>query len=146
MDLRQQLNEQMKVALKGGQKDRLSTLRMLLAELKNEDMRAGAKADDLSVVRRYAKKLSKSMEEFQRVGAEQRVRQVEGELAVVQEFLPQPLSEAELAEAIDRLLAEHGLTSPRHLGQAMGLLMKAYPGRVDGARAQQMLKAKLTGA
>ena len=144
MDLRQQLNEQMKAALKGGQKDRLSTLRMLLAELKNEDMRAGEKADDLSVLRRYAKKLSKSMEEFQRVGAEQRVRQVEGELAVVQEFLPQAMNEAELAEAIDRLLAEQGLTNPRQLGQAMGLLMKTYPGRVDGAKAQQLLKAKLT--
>ena len=146
MDLRQQLNEQMKAALKAGQKDRLSTLRMLLAELKNEDMRAGTKADDVSVLRRYAKNLSKSMEEYQRVGAEQRVRHLEGELAVVEEFLPQPMSEAELAEAIDRLLAEHGLSSQRQLGQAMGLLMKAYPGRVDGAKAQQMLKAKLTEA
>lgn len=144
MDLRQDLSEQMKAALKAGNKQRLSTVRMLLNELKNEDLQSGKQADDVAVLRRYAKRLTRSIEEYQRVGAGDRVDGLRQELAIVEEFLPQVMSEQELGEAIDRLLTEHGLTSPRQMGQAMGLLMKAYPARVDPTKAQQILKAKLT--
>ncbi|MFQ6048707.1 MAG: GatB/YqeY domain-containing protein [Phycisphaerae bacterium] len=144
MDLRQRLQEEMKAAMKAGQKQRLGTIRMLLAELKNEDMRAGRRADDVAVVQRYAKRLSKSMEEFRRVGVADRAEQIQAELAVVEEFLPRRMDEQQLTEAIERVLAEHGIDSPRQIGQAMGILMKQYPGQVDGARAQQILKAKLT--
>ncbi len=146
MDLRQRLNEQMKAALKAGSKQRLSTVRMLLNELKNEDLRSGKQADDVSVLRRYAKRLARSIEEYRQAGAADRVDGLRQELTIVEEFLPQVMGEQELGEAIDRLLVEHGLTGPRQMGQAMGLLMKAYPGRVDPAKAQQILKAKLTDA
>ena len=144
MDLRQELSEQMKAALKAGNKQRLSTVRMLLNELKNEDLQSGKRADDVSVLRRYAKRLTRSIEEYRQVGAADRVDGLRQELAIVEEFLPQVMGEQELGEAIDRLLAEHGLTSPKQMGQAMGLLMKAHSGRVDGAKAQQILRAKLT--
>jgi len=146
MDLRQELSEQMKTALKAGSKQRLSTVRMLLNELKNEDLQSGKHADDVSVLRRYAKRLTRSIEEYRQVGAADRVAGLREELAIVEEFLPQVMGEQELGEAVDRLLAEHGLTGPRQMGQAMGLLTKAYPGRVDPAKAQQILKAKLTDA
>jgi len=146
MDLRRELTEQMKTALKAGNKQRLSTVRMLLNELKNEDLQSGKKADDVSVLRRYAKRLTRSIEEYRQVGAADRVDGLRQELAIVEEFLPEVMGEQDLGEAIDRLLAEHGLTSPKQMGQAMGLLMKAYPGRVDPAKAQQILKAKLTDA
>jgi len=146
MDLRRELTEQMKTALKAGNKQRLSTVRMLLNELKNEDLQSGKKADDVSVLRRYAKRLTRSIEEYRQVGAAGRVDGLRQELAIVEEFLPEVMGEQDLGEAIDRLLAEHGLTSPKQMGQAMGLLMKAYPGRVDPAKAQQILKAKLTDA
>ncbi|HUW82722.1 MAG TPA: GatB/YqeY domain-containing protein [Phycisphaerae bacterium] len=144
MDLRQELSEQMKAALKAGSKQRLSTVRMLLNELKNEDLQSGKRADDVSVLRRYAKRLTRSIEEYQQVGAADRIDGLRQELAIVEEFLPQVMGEQELVEAVDRLLTEHGLTSPKQMGQAMGLLTKAYPGRVDGAKAQQILRAKLT--
>jgi len=146
MDLRHELSEQMKAALKAGNKQRLSTVRMLLNELKNEDLRSGKRADDVSVLRRYANRLAKSIEEYRQAGAADRIAGLRQELAIVEEFLPQVMGEQELGEAIDRLLAEHGLTGARQMGQAMGLLMKAYPGRVDGAKAQQILRAKLTEA
>lgn len=146
MDLRRELTEQMKTALKAGNKQRLSTVRMLLNELKNEDLQSGKKADDVSVLRRYAKRLTRSIEEYRQVGAAGRVDGLRQELAIVEEFLPEVMGEQELGQTIDRLLAEHGLTGPKQMGQAMGLLMKAYPGRVDPAKAQQILKAKLTDA
>lgn len=146
MDLRQELSEQMKAALKAGNKQRLSTVRMLLNELKNEDLQSGKRADDVSILRRYAKRLTRSIEEYRQAGAADRVDGLREELAIVEEFLPQVMGEQELGEAIDRLLTEHDLTGPRQMGQAMGILMKAYPGRVDPAKAQQILRAKLTDA
>jgi len=144
MDLKEELTQQMKAALKGGQKQRLSTIRMLLSELQNEQLKGG-QVDPIAVVKRYAKSLTRAMEDFAKAGDQNRVDQAKAELAIVDEFLPQMLTEQQLEAAIDKILADNSIDSPKQMGQAMGLVMKAYPGRVDGGKAQQILKARLTG-
>ena len=72
-------------------------------------------------------------------------RSADAELAIVAEFLPATLSDAQLGEAVDAILTEAGISAAKQMGQAMGLLNKAYPGRIDNAKAQQILKARLTG-
>jgi len=145
MSLHDDLMAGLKTALKAADTRRVNTIRMLLAELKNEQMQAGKKADDVTVVKRYAKKLTKALEEYERLGVADRAAELRAELAIVEEFLPQPLSDEQLEQLIDAILAEHNITSPRQIGQAMGILMKEHRDRVDGAKAQQILKTKLAG-
>lgn len=144
MHLKNELTQQMKTAMKAGDKVRLSTVRMLLAELKNEEFRPG-NTDDLAVLKRYAKALARAIDDFTNAGADQRAAQTQAELAIVEEFLPSMLTDDQLAQAIDAILAEHGFDNPRQMGQAMGMLIKAHPSQIDGAKAQQMLKTRLTG-
>ncbi len=143
MTMQENLMTGMKAAMKAGDKQRVSTIRMLLAELKNEQVSSGKQADELTVVKRYAKKLAKAIEEYERLQIADRVAELRAESAIVEEFLPQGMSDDELARLIDKILAEHNISSPKQIGQAMGILMKEHRDRVDGAKAQQILKSKL---
>src|SRR3954463_7736568 len=142
MDLLTRLTDDMKTALKAGQKDRLQVIRMLLSDVKNIDLMP-TKPTAEQVVEAYAKKLKKSQEEYQKIGRPDEAAKLQSELAVVEEYLPKKASREETEKIVDAFLAANSFTAAQ-FGQAMGAFRKAHPGgNVDPGLVNQILKAKL---
>ena len=143
MDLRERLQEEMKQALKSGQKDRLMVIRMLLSDVKNIDL-APKPTTAEEAVAAYGKKLKKSLEEYERLGKEEEVRKLKYEISVVDEYLPKKASTEDTEKLVNDFLATHPFTE-KQFGQAMGAFMKAHGGLVDPAAANQLLRKALAG-
>jgi uncharacterized protein YqeY len=143
MDLLSKLQEDMKAALKAGQKDRLSVIRMLLSDVKNIDLMPNKPTAEEAVAA-YAKKLRKSMEEYQKLGKAEEVSKLQFELSVAGEYLPKKASPEETGQLVDAFLAQNAFTE-KQLGQAMGAFMKAHGGSVDAASVNALLRKKLAG-
>ena len=141
MDLLTRLTEDMKAALKSGQKDRLQVIRMLLSDVKNIDLMP-SKPTAEQAVEAYAKKLRKSQEEYQKIGKADQVAQLQSEIAVVEEYLPKKATREETERLVDEFLAANPF-SAQQFGQAMGAFRKQHGGDVDPALVNQLLKAKL---
>jgi uncharacterized protein YqeY len=143
MDLQAKLTEDMKAAMKAGQKDRLSVIRMLLSDVKNIDLMPNKPTAE-QVVEAYAKKLRKSVEEYERIGRADEVAKLKGEIAIAEEYLPKRASAADTESLVDEFLAKNTFTE-KDFGRAMGAFMKAHGSQVDPGQANHLLKAKLTG-
>jgi uncharacterized protein YqeY len=143
MDLQTRLSEDMKAAMKSGQKDRLSVIRMILSDVKNVDLMPGKPTQEQAVAS-YAKKLRKSLEEYEKYGKTAEVAQIKREIAIVEEYLPKKASADDTARLVDEFLAKNSFTE-RQVGQAMGAFMKQYGSQVDAGQANQLIKQKLTG-
>ena len=143
MGMLERLTDEMKTAMKAGQKDRLGVIRMLLSEVKNIDLNP-QKPTAEQVVEGYAKKLRKSTEEYEKIGRAEEVTKLKGEIAVVEEFLPKKLGKDETEKLVDDFLAQNSYTD-KQLGQAMGAFMKANGSIVDPGIVNSLLKAKLAG-
>src|SRR5690349_12704102 len=143
MDLQAKLSEDMKAALKAGQKDRLGVIRMLLSDVKNRDLMPNKPSAE-QVVEAYAKKLKKSTEEYEKIGRAEEVSKLKSEIAVVEEYLPKKASPADTEKLVDAFLAANPFTE-RDFGRAMGSFMKQHGSAVDAGQANQLLKAKLAG-
>lgn len=143
MELLQRLQEDMKVAMKSGQKERLGVIRMLISDVKNVDLMPG-KPTPQQVVEAYGKKLKKSLEEYEKLGQKQQADQLKFEISVVEEYVPKRASEEETAKLVDAFLAANAFTE-KQFGQAMGQFMKAQGANVDAGVASKLLKAKLAG-
>jgi len=143
MDLLTQLQTDMKAALKAGDKNRLSVIRMLLNDVKNIDL-APKPTTAEDAVASYAKKLRKSQEEYQMLGKPAEVEQLKYELGVVESYLPKKASAEETGKLVDEFLAKQSFTE-KQIGQAMGAFMKAHGGQVDPAVANQLIRQKLAG-
>jgi uncharacterized protein len=141
MELLARLTQDMKAALKAGQKERLSVIRMLLSDVKNIDLDP-KKPTAEQAVEAYAKKLRKSQEEYQKIGKTDQVAQLQSEIAVVEEYLPKRASREETEKLVDEFLASNSFTA-QQFGQAMGAFRKQHGANVDGALLNQILKAKL---
>src|SRR3954462_8107825 len=112
MDLQTRLIEDMKVAMKSGQKDRLSVIRMLLSDVKNIDLMP-AKPTAEQAVAAYGKKLRKSLEEYEKLGKTDEVNKLRFEIGVVDEFLPKKASADETARLVDEFLAGNSFTEKK---------------------------------
>jgi len=143
MSLLARLQEDMKTAMKTGQKERLSVLRMLISDVKNIDLQP-KKLSEEETVAAYGKKLRKSMEEYEKLNKAEEVAQLKKELAVVEEYLPKKASGADTERLVDEFLAKNSFTE-RQFGQAMGAFMKAHGGAVDAGQANAILKKRLAG-
>ncbi|MCS7034601.1 MAG: GatB/YqeY domain-containing protein [Phycisphaerae bacterium] len=138
------LTEEMKSAMKSGQKQRLGVIRMLLNEAKNADLQP-SRPTPLAAVEAYARKLRKSIEEYEKVGRQEEAGNLRQELAIVEEFLPRKLSPEETARLVDDFLTKHSFTE-KQVGQATGAFLKAHGSTVDPAVASAAIRKKLTGA
>jgi uncharacterized protein len=142
MDLLTRLQEDMKAAMKSGQKERLGVIRMLISDVKNIDLAAKPTTQE-QAVEAYAKKLRKSVEEYDKLGKPDEVAKLKSELAIVEEYLPNKASAEQTAKLVDEFLAKNSFTE-RQVGQAMGAFMKAHGSQVDPAQANALIKQKLT--
>src|SRR3954466_12884311 len=141
MELEAKLTEDMKSALRGGQKDRLSVIRMLLSDVKNRDLMPNKPSAE-QVVEAYGKKLRKAVEEYEKIGKADEVAKLKSEISVVEEYLPKKASTADTEKLVDAFLATNKFTE-KDFGRAMGAFMKAHGGLVDPGQANQLLKARL---
>jgi uncharacterized protein YqeY len=143
MSLLGKLQEDMKTAMKSGQKERLLVIRMLISEVKNIDLQP-KKLSEEETVAAYGKKLRKSIEEYERLGKAGEVAQIKTELAVVEEYLPKRASGEDAEKLVDEFLKANQF-GEKDFGKAMGMFMKAHGGKVDAGAANAVLKRKLAG-
>ena len=142
-DLAARLQEDMKSAMKSGQKERLQVIRMLLSDVKNIDLDPKKPTAEQAVAA-YAKKLRKSLEEYEKLGKTEEVTKLKFEIDIADSYLPKKASPEETTKLVDDFLARNSFTD-KQIGQAMGGFMKAHGSNVDAAMANQLLKQKLTG-
>jgi yqey domain-containing protein len=137
----------MKVAMKAKDKAKLKTIRMLKASLQNEKL---AKQDDLTeqeeldILAREKKQRLDSLQEFKQAGREDLVDEVEEELAIVAEYLPEPLSDNEVKEIVQSVIDSVDASGMQDMGKVMGAVMPKVKGRADGNFVSEVVKAKLS--
>ena len=144
--LQSHFEEDLKAAMKGGDKRRVGTLRLVLATLKNERIQAGREltAEEVeAALRRAVKQRKDSIEQYAKGGRQDLVDAETEELAILEGYLPKGMSDDEVEAAIQAVIAEKGLSSSRDVGLAMKELMARHKGRVDGKRAQEIARRLL---
>ncbi len=147
MSLTEKINEQMKTALKSGDKLRLDTVRSLRAGIiefeKSGIGRAMTPADEQDVLLRAAKKRKEAIEEYTKVGRSDVADRERAELAIIQEFLPKQLSEEEVEQRVQEIIKEQGASGPGDFNKIMPAAMKDLRGKADGALVQSIVKKLL---
>ncbi|HEX2931415.1 MAG TPA: GatB/YqeY domain-containing protein [Candidatus Binatia bacterium] len=146
MGLKSEIQEAVKVAMKSGDSVTLSTLRLLLAAVHNEEIRVRKELTTEEIQKTIAtlrKQRSESIDLFRKGGREELATKEEAELAVLQRFLPQPLSENEMKELIRGSIAEVGAKGVEDLGKVMKLVMPKLSGRGDGKRINELARELL---
>ena len=144
MELLTRLQEDMKTSLKGGEKDRLGVIRMLLSDVKNIDLMPAQPTAE-QAVEAYAKKLRKSQEEYQKLGKAAEVDKLKFELGVVEQYLPKKASPEETERLADEFLVGKTFTE-KQVGEATGAFMKAHGQQVaDAGLANQILREAAGG-
>ena len=126
---------------------RLGVLRLLKTAAKNlqvELMRPVTDEELATVVQKQAKQRQDSIEQYTSAGRQDLADKEAAELAVIQSYLPKPLTEEELTALIDATIAEVGATSPREMGKVISAIMATHKGRVDGKALSAAVKARLT--
>jgi len=145
---RERLERESIAAAKAKDKLRLSALRMLKTAVHNKEIdlhRELTEAEFLQVVSGMVKQRRESIEQFQRGGRPDLVAKEEAELAIMQEFLPQPLTESELKGMIEEAITETGATGPKDRGKVMKKLMPLISGKADGKEVSERVKQRLSG-
>lgn len=152
MDLRGKLSTALKQAMKNKDADRLSTLRLINAAIKDKDIAARAEGNDdgvgdsdvLVILGKMVKQRRESARAYEEGGRLDLAEQELSEVGVIEEFLPQQLSAEDATKAIDAAIAEVGAGSIRDMGKVMGALKAKYTGQMDFGAAGPMVKERLS--
>ena len=140
------IEEQLRDAMKAREAERRDALRLILNALKvseKELQRPLSEEEELQVLQRERKRRVEAAEAFRSGGREQQAESEERELAILEEFMPEPLSEEEIEDIIDDAIAEVGATSMADLGRVMADVMPQIAGRTDGSIVSQIVREKL---
>ena len=146
MSLKDQLSEQQKLAMRARDKARLSTLRMLLAEInqKELDSRETLNDDDVvTIVTKMVKQRKDAATQYEQAGRQELADGELQEIVVLQEFLPQPLSADELETLLNDAIAASGATGMQDMGKVMAVLKPQIQGRADMGKVSASIKARL---
>ncbi len=148
MSLKERINEDMKSALRGREAARLSALRLLLAAIKQREVDERAALGDAEVVAVIDKMLKQrrdSIEQFESAGRQDLADAEKFEISVLQTYLPQALSAAEVDAAVAAAIAQTGAKGPQDMGKVMAVLKPLLTGRADLGKVSTLVKAKLAG-
>ena len=140
------LQKQIIEAMKAKDSVRVSTLRMLSSELKNAKIDKGSdltEEEELKVVQKEAKKRKDSIESYDKAGRSELAESEKEELAILQEYLPEELSDDELSKLIDEAVRETGASSVQDMGKVIGIVIGKAKGAADGKKVAEMVKGKL---
>ncbi len=146
MTLKTQLVEDMKTAMKGGDKERLGTIRLVNAAIKQREVDERILLDDaqvLSVMEKMLKQRRDSVSQFEAAGRTDLADKEKFEIGVIQGYMPAQLSAAEVDAAITAAIGESGATSAKDMGKVMGLVKAKVAGRTDMGKLSELVKGKL---
>ncbi len=143
MSVAQQVQEDARVALKAGDRQRAGALRLIASELQRAE-KDGGDVDEVEVLQRERKRRLESAEAYRDGGREDLATAEESEAELIGGYLPEQLADDELAEIVEGAVAESGASSPRDMGNVMKLVMPLVKGRADGKRVSAAVKEKLT--
>ena len=148
MPLKQQITEDMKTAMKGGDKDRLGVIRLILAAIKQREVDERIVLDDaqtLAVIEKMLKQRRDSITQFKAAARADLVAQEEFEVGVIQGYMPAQLGDAEIDAIIAKAIADAGAAGPKDMGKVIGIVRPQVAGRADMGAVSQRVKAKLGG-
>jgi uncharacterized protein YqeY len=146
MTLIRRLEDEVKQAMLARDTRRRDALRLIVASLKSAEKelrRPLSDDEELQVLQRERKKRVEAAEAFRSAGREEQAGAEEAELRVLQEFMPEPLTEDELEQIVDDAIAENGATNLRDMGRVMADVMPQVAGRADGSAVSQLVREKL---
>ncbi|MDH4106848.1 MAG: GatB/YqeY domain-containing protein [Gammaproteobacteria bacterium] len=146
MPLKGQIQEDMKTAMKSGQKDRLKVIRLLLAAIKQVEVdqrKDLTDADVLGVINKMIKQRRDSIDQFQKGGREDLAAGEQQEIEVLETYLPEQMSDAELDGLVEKAVAETGAQGMRDMGKVMAILKAKAEGRADMSALSAKVKARL---
>jgi uncharacterized protein YqeY len=151
MSLRESFTDQMKLSMKAGTADRTSTLRMIMAKLKDTDIAARPKGVDkipdeeiIAMLRGMVKSRRESVELYRQGNRPELAAKEEAEIAVIESFLPSQMDEAAMQQAVADAVAETGAASIKDMGKVMAALKAKHAASLDMAKAGPMVKARLS--
>ncbi|MGD1853419.1 MAG: GatB/YqeY domain-containing protein [Leptolyngbyaceae cyanobacterium] len=151
MSLKDRVSNDIKTAMKARDKIRLETVRGIKKVILEKETEVRPKGQDaltpeqeIEVVTQLAKQRRDSIEQYTNAGREDLAQKEAEELNILQEYLPEQMSNDEIEAVIDELIAKTGASGPRDMGKVMGPAMKQMKGKADGSKVQALVKAKLT--
>ena len=148
MSLKARITEDMKSAMRAGEKEKLATIRLLQAAIKQREVDERIQLDDaqvLSVLEKMVKQRRESITQFEAGGRADLVASEQAELVVLQGYLPEQLTEAELTALINSAIASTGAASIKDMGKVMGVVKGQAAGRADMGKVGALIKARLGG-
>lgn len=146
MSIKDRLNNDLKTAMKSGDKVQTGTLRMLKSAIRYAEIEAGGELDEagvLAVIAKQAKQRRDSIAEFEKAGRTDLVDKESAELALLEQYLPRQLSEAQIREKAQAVIAELGVSGPKGMGQVMKRLMADLQGQADGKIVNKIVRELL---
>ena len=149
--LRQRLNDELKAAMKSRDQRATSALRLILAALKDRDIAARERGitngvdepEIIDLLQKMVRQRQESIAMYQKAGRQELVDQEQGEINIIERYLPKKMSEGETNSAIASIIEELGASSIKDMGRVMGALKERYAGRMDFAKVGQQVKQKL---
>jgi hypothetical protein len=144
----QRVEADLKTAMKAGEKVRLSTLRMLLAEVKNDRIRRGGEVDEAAfagLVRKAIKQREEASEQYRKGDRPELADKEEGEAKLLAAYLPAQVDEATIRAAVEALIAERGLSGPAAMGPVMKEMLARFGSSADGAVVSRVAREALAG-
>ncbi|HZD58527.1 MAG TPA: GatB/YqeY domain-containing protein [Anaerolineales bacterium] len=146
MDTKSELQNALKEALRAGEETRKATIRMALAAIRNAEIERRAELDESelqAILQKEVKSRRETLEEAQVADRQDLVEQAESEIAILEKYLPQPLTRQEIISMARTAIEEVGASSPREMGQVMKVLMPRVRGRADGSEVSQIVQEML---
>ena len=152
MSLKDRISDEIKTAMKARDKVRLATVRSIKKVILEKESEVRPKGQDaltpdqeIEIVTQLAKQRKDSIEQYQNADRDDLAEQEIQELAILLEYLPEQMSDADIEAVIDELITKTGASGPRDMGKVMGPAMKQMKGKADGAKVQSLVKEKLAG-
>jgi uncharacterized protein len=139
----EQIQDDARIALKAGERDRVGALRLLASALQQEAKLGDD--DEITVLQRERKKRLEAAEAFEKGGSADRAAAERSEADLIERYLPAQLTDDELGALVDQAVAEAGASEPREMGKVMSLLVPRLEGRADGKRASAAVRTRLAG-
>jgi uncharacterized protein YqeY len=146
-ELFNKLQEEMKATMKSGDKDKLSTIRMLISEIKKVQIDSKKELSDeeiISILQKYIKQRKEAYTQYEQAGRKDLAEKELKEIEIVQLFLPPPLSEEELIKIVEETIQEVGASSIKDMGKVVKAVMDKVKGRAEGSLISKIVKEKLS--
>lgn len=148
MALTQQISEDLKLAMKAGDKTRIGTLRMVRAQILEFEKKGGSREmtpdDELALLSTAVKKRKESIEQYEKAGRADLVAQESAEVAIITEYLPKQMDRAQAEAIIFSIIEQNGAVSSKDMGKVMPFIMKELKGKIDGKTINEIVKTKLS--